>query len=109
MKIFLFLENDKFKVYKFAIDFIKYRDSIIWYRNGNDGNNKNNGYDNNIKDNLFHFSKRQKNFLKSFCSTMFNRKEESSKFQVAFQFLKDKYNRLVEICTLKGYNYKTNW
>ena len=36
---------------------------------------------------------------------MFNRKGESSEFQVTFQFLKDKYNRLVEIRSLKGNNY----
>ena len=61
--------------------------------------------DGSIKDNSFQFAKRQKNFIKSFCSTMFNRKGESSEFQVTFQFLKDKYNRLVEIRSLKGNNY----
>ena len=60
--------------------------------------------DGTIKDNSFQFTKRQKNFIKSFCSIMFNRKGESSEFQVTFQFLKDKYNRLVEIRSLKGNN-----
>ena len=61
--------------------------------------------DGSIKDNSFQFAKRQKNIIKNFCSTMFNRKGESSEFQVTFQFLKDKYNRLVEIRSLKGNNY----
>ena len=61
--------------------------------------------DGSIKDNSFQFAKRQKNLIKNFCSTMFNRKGESSEFQVSFQFLKDKYNRLVEIRSLKGNNY----
>ena len=58
-----------------------------------------------IKDNSFQFSKGQKNIIKNFCSTMFKRKGESSKFQSAIQFVKDKYNRLVEIRSLKGNNY----
>jgi hypothetical protein len=61
--------------------------------------------DGTIKDNSFHFSKRQKNIIKNFCSTMFNRKGEPSEFQVVIQFVKDKYNRLVEIRSLKGNNY----
>ena len=61
--------------------------------------------DGSIKDNSFQFSKRQKNIIKNFCSTMFNRKGEVSEFQVMFQFLKDKYNRVVEIKALKGNNY----
>ena len=61
--------------------------------------------DGSIKDNSFQFAKRQKNLIKNFCSTMFNRKGESSEFQVSFQFLKDKYNRLVEIRSLRGNNY----
>ena len=36
---------------------------------------------------------------------MFNKKTETSEFQVVIQFLKDKYNRLVEIRSLKGNNY----
>ena len=36
---------------------------------------------------------------------MFNRKGETSEFQLVIQFLKDKYNRLVEIRSLKGNNY----
>jgi hypothetical protein len=61
--------------------------------------------DGSIKDNSFQFSKRQKNIIKNFCSTIFNRKGETCEFQVTFQFLKDKYNRLVEIRSLKGNNY----
>ncbi len=61
--------------------------------------------DGSIKDTSFQFAKRQKNIIKNFCSSMFNRKGESSEFQVTFQFLKDKYNRLVEIRSLKGNNY----
>ena len=61
--------------------------------------------DGSIKDTSFQFAKRQKNIIKNFCSSMFNRKGESSEFQVTFQFLKDKYNRLVEISSLKGNNY----
>ena len=61
--------------------------------------------DGSIKDSSFQFAKRQKNIIKNFCSSMFNRKGESSEFQVTFQFLKDKYNRLVEIRSLKGNNY----
>ena len=61
--------------------------------------------DGSIKDNSFQFSKRQKNIIKNFCSTMLNRKGEVSEFQVMFQFLKDKYNRVVEIKALKGNNY----
>ena len=61
--------------------------------------------DGSIKDNSFQFTKRQKNIIKNICSSMFNRKGEPSEFQVVFQFLKDKYNRLVEIRSLKGNNY----
>ena len=61
--------------------------------------------DDSIKDNSFQFSKRPKNIIKNFCSTMFNRKGETSEFQLVIQFLKDKYNRLVEIRSLKGNNY----
>ena len=61
--------------------------------------------DGSIKDNSFQFSKRQKNVIKNFCSNMFNRKGESSEFQIVIQFIKDKYNRLVEIRSLKGNNY----
>jgi hypothetical protein len=61
--------------------------------------------DGSIKDNSFQFAKRQKNIIKNFCSTMFNRKGEASEFQVVIQFIKDKYNRLVEIRSLKGNNY----
>ena len=61
--------------------------------------------DGSIKDNSFQFSKRQKNLIKNFCSTMFNKKGESSEFQIVIQFVKDKYNRLVEIRSLKGNNY----
>ena len=61
--------------------------------------------DGSIKDNSFQFAKRQKNIIKNFCSTMFNRKGDSSEFQIVIQFLKDKYNRLVEIRSLKGNNY----
>ena len=61
--------------------------------------------DGSIKDNSFQFIKRQKNIIKNFCSTIFNKKGESSEFQVNIQFLKDKYNRLVEIKSLKGNNY----
>ena len=61
--------------------------------------------DGSIKDNSFQFSKRPKNIIKNFCSTMFNRKGETSEFQLVIQFLKDKYNRLVEIRSLKGNNY----
>ena len=61
--------------------------------------------DGSIKDNSFQFIKRQKNLIKNFCSTIFNKKGESSEFQVNIQFLKDKYNRLVEIKSLKGNNY----
>ena len=53
--------------------------------------------DGSIKDNSFQFAKRQKNIIKNFCSSMFNRKGEASEFQVVIQFIKDKYNRLVEI------------
>ena len=48
--------------------------------------------DGSIKGNSFQFAKSQKNFIKSFFSTMINRKGESSEFEVTFQFLKDKYN-----------------
>ena len=61
--------------------------------------------DGSIKDNSFQFAKRQKNIIKNFCSSMFNRKGEASEFQVVIQFIKDKYNRLVEIRSLKGNNY----
>ena len=61
--------------------------------------------DGSIKDNSFQFIKRQKNLIKNFCSTIFNKKGEASEFQVSIQFLKDKYNRLVEIKSLKGNNY----
>ena len=61
--------------------------------------------DGSIKDNSFQFAKRPKNIIKNFCSTMFNKKTETSEFQVVIQFLKDKYNRLVEIRSLKGNNY----
>jgi len=61
--------------------------------------------DGTIKDNSFQFAKRQKNIIKNFCSSMFNRKGEASEFQVVIQFVKDKYNRLVEIRSLKGNNY----
>lgn len=61
--------------------------------------------DGSIKDNSFQFVKRQKNLIKNFCSTIFNKKGEASEFQVTIQFLKDKYNRLVEIKSLKGNNY----
>ena len=61
--------------------------------------------DGSIKDNSFQFAKRQKNIIKNFCSSMFNRKGDSSEFQIVIQFLKDKYNRLVEIRSLKGNNY----
>ena len=61
--------------------------------------------DGSIKDNSFQFIKRQKNLIKNFCSTIFNKKAEPSEFQVTIQFLKDKYNRLVEIKSLKGNNY----
>jgi len=61
--------------------------------------------DGSIKDNSFQFAKRQKNIIKNFCSSMFNRKGEASEFQVVIQFVKDKYNRLVEIRSLKGNNY----
>lgn len=37
--------------------------------------------DGSIKDNSFQFAKRQKNFIKSFCSTMFNRKENLPNFK----------------------------
>ena len=57
--------------------------------------------DGSIKDNSFQFAKRQKNFIKSFCSTMFNRKGESSEFQVIFHFLKDKYKDGGEYLTIK--------
>ena len=65
--------------------------------------------DGSIKDNSFQFTKRQKNIIKNFCSTMFNRKGESSEFQVVIQFIKDKYNRLVEIRSLKGNNYNNEF
>ena len=58
-----------------------------------------------IKDNSFKFVKRQKNIIKNLCSTIFSKKGEASEFQVTIQFLKDKYNRLVEIRSLKGNNY----
>ena len=61
--------------------------------------------DGSIKDNSFQFIKRQKNIIKNFCSTIFNKKGEASEFQVSIQFMKDKYNRLVEIKSLKGNNY----
>ena len=65
--------------------------------------------DGSIKDNSFQFAKRQKNIIKNFCSTMFNRKGEASEFQVVIQFIKDKYNRLVEIRSLKGNNYNNEF
>ena len=61
--------------------------------------------DGTIKDNSFQFIKRQKNLIKNICSTIFNKKGENSEFQITIQFLKDKYNRLVEIKSLKGNNY----
>ena len=61
--------------------------------------------DGSIKDNSFQFIKRQKNIIKNFCSTIFNKKGEASEFQVSIQFMKDKYNRLVEIKSLKGNTY----
>ena len=61
--------------------------------------------DDSIKDNSFKFIKRQKNLIKNICSTIFSKKGEASEFQVTIQFLKDKYNRLVEIRSLKGNNY----
>ena len=61
--------------------------------------------DGSIKDNSFQFTKRQKNIIKNFCSSIFNRKGEASEFQVVIQFIKDKYIRLVEIRSLKGNNY----
>jgi tRNA A37 N6-isopentenylltransferase MiaA len=36
--------------------------------------------DGSIKKNSFQFAKRQKNFIKSFCSTIFYRKGDSSEF-----------------------------
>ena len=65
--------------------------------------------DGSIKDNSFQFAKRQKNIIKNFCSSMFNRKGEASEFQVVIQFIKDKYNRLVEIRSLKGNNYNNEF
>ena len=65
--------------------------------------------DGSIKDNSFQFAKRQKNIIKNFCSSMFNRKVEASEFQVVIQFIKDKYNRLVEIRSLKGNNYNNEF
>ena len=65
--------------------------------------------DGSIKDNSFQFAKRQKNIIKNFCSSMFNRKGEASEFQVVIQFIKDKYNRLVEIKSLKGNNYNNEF
>ena len=65
--------------------------------------------DGSIKDNSFQFAKRQKNIIKNFCSSMFNRKGEASEFQVVIQFIKDKYYRLVEIRSLKGNNYNNEF
>ncbi len=59
---------------------------------------------NTITENSFIVIKRNTSFIKNICSIFFRSSSKTPKVQVTFRFLKNQYNRLVEIKSLQGYH-----
>ncbi len=62
---------------------------------------------NTITENSFIVIKKNTNFLQNICSIFFRSSSNIPKIQVTFRFLKNQYNRLVEIKALQGYHVES--
>ena len=62
---------------------------------------------NTITENSFIVIKRNTNIIQNICSIFFRSSSKTPKIQVTFRFLKNQYNRLVEIKSLQGYHNET--
>ena len=57
--------------------------------------------------NSFTIIKKDSNFIKNFCSILFNKNPSNPKIRVTIRFHENKYDRLVEIKTIEGYHLQS--
>ena len=57
--------------------------------------------------NSFTIIKKDTNFIKNFCSILFNKNTTLPKIRVSIRFQENKYDRLVEIKTIEGYHLQS--
>ena len=60
-----------------------------------------------ISINSFTIIKKDTNFIKNFCSILFNKNPSNPKIRVSIRFQENKYDRLVEIRTIEGYHLQS--